>query len=107
MTGAVKTMLKHAGKVASGMLSAALVAGLGIPALGALVFLAVLVLAVTCWVISSGDRTNRVSQILLARRGDASSLTPETAAPSQPASRPRRRVLRAELWVPRRRGAAP
>jgi hypothetical protein len=52
------------------------------PALGALVFLAIAVLAVICWVIASGDRTDRVSQMMLARRGEASFLAPGTAAPS-------------------------
>jgi hypothetical protein len=85
MTDTVMTMLRHAGKMAAVALPAGLVAGLGLPALGALVFLAVLALAVACWVISSGDRTNRVSQILLARRGDAGAL------PTGTTSRPRRR----------------
>jgi len=44
----VKNTLKHAGRTASGMLSAALLARLGMPALAALVFLAVLVLGVRC-----------------------------------------------------------
>jgi len=58
--------------VAAGALSAVvLVAGLGLPALGGLVFLAVLVLGVACWVIGSEDRTDRVSQVLFAWRGNA------------------------------------
>ena len=60
----------------------ALLAELGMPALGALVFLAIVVLAVICWVIASGDRTDRVSQMMLARRGEASFPAPGTAAPS-------------------------
>ena len=40
------------------------------------------VLAVICRVIASGDRTARVSQMMLARRGQASFLAPGTAAPS-------------------------
>jgi hypothetical protein len=87
---AAKTVLKHAGKAAAGVLPTALLAGLGMPALGALVFLAVLVLVVACWVIGSGDRTERVSRILLAGRGDANCLPPVPAGPSLPASRPRR-----------------
>lgn len=83
----MKKALKHAGKVAAGMLPAALLAGLGITALGALVFLAVLVLGVVCWIISSGDRSDRVTRMILARWGDA----PATAAAALPASRRRRR----------------
>jgi hypothetical protein len=63
-------------------LPAALLAELGMSALWALVFLAIVVLAVICWVIASGDRTDRVSQMMLARRGEASFLAPGTAAPS-------------------------
>jgi hypothetical protein len=76
VAGTVKTVARHAA-TAAGVLTTAVMAGLGMPALGALVLLAVLILAVMCWVIASQDRTNRVSQILLARRG--SPLTP--AAP--------------------------
>jgi hypothetical protein len=83
-------VLRRAGKAAVGVLPAALLAGLGLPALGALVFLAVLMLVAACWVIGSGDRTERVSRILLAGRGDASFLPPGPVAPSLPASRPRR-----------------
>jgi hypothetical protein len=42
------------------------VAGLGAPALGALVFLAA---GVACWVFRSDARTDRVSRVLLAWRG--------------------------------------
>lgn len=89
MTGAAKARLKHAAKAAAGVLSAALLAGVGLPALGALVFLAVLVLMVACWVIGSGDRTERVSRILLAGRGDATCLPPVPTALPPPAPRPR------------------
>ena len=81
-------ILKHAGWTAAGALPAALLAELGMPALGALVFLAIVVLAVICWVIASGDRTDRVSRIMLAGRGEASCLAPGTAAPSVPVSGP-------------------
>ena len=72
----LKIVLKHAG----GPVVAALLAGLGLPVLAALVLLAVLVLAAACWVISSADRSDRVTRMILARRGDASCLAP--AAPS-------------------------
>lgn len=79
-TGAVVTrVVKQAGHAAAGVCSAAAVAGLGMPALGAVVFLAVLVIAVACWVINCPDRTDRVSRLLLARRGDSTCLAPGPA----------------------------
>jgi hypothetical protein len=62
-------MARHAA-IARILPLAAAVAALGLPALIALGGLAVLVLTAACWVIASQDRTNRVSQLLLARRGD-------------------------------------
>jgi hypothetical protein len=79
-------MLRRAGRAAAGALPAALVAGLGLPALGAVVFLAACVLAVTCWVIASGERTDRVSQLMLARRGQAGAPATGDAAPPAPVS---------------------
>jgi hypothetical protein len=97
VTDAVTAVLRWAGTVAAGIVPAALVAGLGLPALGGLVFLAILVLGAACWVIGSKDRTDRVSQMLLAWRGNADCLArPGAVSPSIPAARPRRR-----LW-PRR-----
>ena len=85
--------LRHVGKVAAGAVPAALVARLGLLALGGLVFLAVLVLGAACWVIGSGDRTERVSRMLLAWPGIAGCLAPGgKAAPSPPAPRRRRRL---------------
>jgi hypothetical protein len=55
---AAGSVLRRAGRTAAGAIPAALLAGLGLPALGALVFLAVAVLAVTCWVIASRERTD-------------------------------------------------
>ena len=64
-------MARHAAGVAARVLPlAAAVAALGMPAIAALAALAGLALAAACWVIASQDRTNRVSQLLLARRGD-------------------------------------
>ena len=54
---AAVAVLRRAGKVAAGTVPTALVAGLGLPALGALVFLAVLVTGAACWIIGSKDRT--------------------------------------------------
>jgi hypothetical protein len=80
------SVLRRACQTAGGALPAALLAGLGLPALGALVFLVVAVLAVICWVIASRERTDRVSQLMLARRGQANSPAPDGSAPL--ASRP-------------------
>jgi hypothetical protein len=81
-------MLRRAGRMAAGALPAAVLAELGMPALGAVVFLAVVALVVICWVIGSGDRTNRVSQMMLAWRGQAECLTSVTSRPSAPGSGP-------------------
>lgn len=92
--GVVMTVIRHIGKVATGALPAILVAGLGLPALGSLVFMAVLVLAVACWVLSSEDRTARLSRVLLALRGNARCLPRGSAVPTVPsAPRSRRRAL--------------
>jgi hypothetical protein len=87
--GAVTTMPRHAGKVAAGALPAALVAGLGLPALGGLIFLAVLMLGTACWVIGSEDRTARLSRILLAWRATPTAWLP-SAPPRCPHPRPAR-----------------
>jgi hypothetical protein len=87
---AVAEVLRRAGKVAAGAVPVALVARLGLPALAALVFLAVLVTGVACWVFGSDARADRVSRVLLAWRGNASCLTSGSAAtPDSPARRPR------------------
>ncbi len=65
------------------MVPAAAVAVLGMPALGLVVLLAVLVLAVVCWVIASQNRTNRLSQILLALRGTPAAQTPAVVSPTK------------------------
>ena len=83
-------VLRRAGKVAAGAVPTAVVAGLGLPALGSLLFLAVLVLGVICWVIGSRDRTERVSRVLLAWRGNPGCLSPGGEAPSPVVPRPRR-----------------
>jgi hypothetical protein len=82
--GAVVNVLRRAGKVAAGGLPAALVTGLGLPALGALVLLFVAMLGVACWVIGSEDRTARASRVLLAWRGNASCLAPGRGASPSP-----------------------
>jgi hypothetical protein len=84
----VKSGLKRASRAAAGMLPAALLVRLGMPALAALVFLAILVLGAICWIISDPDRSDRVNRMLLARRGDARCLVPDPSASALPASRP-------------------
>jgi hypothetical protein len=87
----VRAVVKRAGQAAAGALPAALLARLGLPALAALVLFGVLVLAVTCWILNSANRSGRVARIMLARQGNASSLTPEPATRPVPTSPPRRR----------------
>jgi hypothetical protein len=69
-------MLRRTSKAAAPIIPAALLAGLGLPALGALIFLAILVLVTACWVIDDADRTEQVCRILLAGRGDTNCLPP-------------------------------
>jgi hypothetical protein len=73
---------KRIARTAAGAIPVAAALRLGMPAFGALVLLAVLILAVACWVIGSQARTDRVSQLLLARRG--------TITPPSPAALPAR-----------------
>lgn len=87
----MKSTLKYASRTAAGMLSAALLAGLGLPLLAAAFALAVLVLGVTCWIINSGDRSDRVTRMIFARSGDASCLAPASPAAPAPVSSRRRR----------------
>ena len=84
----MKNALKHAGRALCVVLPTGLLAQLGMPALAALVFLAVLVLGVTCWIIGNGDRSDRVTRMIFARQGDARCLVPDPSAASLPASQP-------------------
>jgi hypothetical protein len=86
----VMSVLRGVGKVIAGAVPAALVARLGLPALGALVFLVVLAVWAACWVFCSDVRTERVSRVLLAWRGNASCLPPVGPATPEPAPRPGR-----------------
>jgi hypothetical protein len=61
--------VRRAGRAAAGLLPAAALARLGVPALAAVVFLAVLALGAACWVIANGDRSDRVTRMIYARRG--------------------------------------
>lgn len=75
-------MLRRAARPAAGVLPAALAATLSRPALAALVFLALVVLTVTCWVIANGERTARVSQLLLAWRGNTAGPARDDTVPA-------------------------
>ena len=87
-------VLRRAGRVATEVVPAALVARLGLPALGTLVLLAVLGVWAACWVLLSDARAERVSRVLLAWRGNTDCLTRDCAvSPPAPAARPRRRLL--------------
>lgn len=89
----MKTTLKHAGRAAGGTFSLAALTQLSMPALTAVGVLAVLMLGVICWIISSEERSDRASRLMLARRGDAkcleTSVTPPS--PSPPRARARRK----------------
>lgn len=63
------------------MAPAALVAGLGLPALDSLIFLSVLVLSVACWVIGSQDRTDRGRRRPAVRPGAATAPLAQAATP--------------------------
>lgn len=86
---AIMEVLRRAGKVAARAVPAALVTELGLPALGVLVFLAVLMTGVACWVIGSADRTDRASRVLLAWRGDSSCLATGAVDALRPPARQR------------------
>jgi hypothetical protein len=101
VAGAVKIMLKHTGKAVAATVPATQLVRLGLPALAAVFALAVLVLALACWVINSDDRTKRVTQIILARAGDASVLAPGRA------TQPLAPQLRRRLWRRHRPATGP
>jgi hypothetical protein len=94
MKTALTRAVKHGSRTVAGMVPVAVLLRLGMPALAALVFLAVLMVGVTCWIISSDARTGRVNRMMLARQGDARCLETGAAAAFSPTSRPRRRTTR-------------
>jgi hypothetical protein len=100
----VKNALNHVVRVLAGLLPASVLAHLGLPAFAAAVFLAVLVLWMIRWVISSGERSERVIRIILARHGSSQSLAARSSAPSALASRSQRSAQRrpARKHVPRK-----
>ena len=78
--------LKKVGAVGLGAVSVAQLARLGLPTVVAFFALALLVLAVICWILTSEERCERVSRMLLAVRGNSSALT-ATPNPPEPAER--------------------
>lgn len=91
MISAMTVMLSRAGKIMAKTVPVALIAGIGLPALGALLFLAVLATGMACWVLGNDARAERVSRVLLAWRGNPGSLRADSpAASALPAPRPRR-----------------
>jgi hypothetical protein len=79
----VTAVLTRTGRAAAGMTLAALVARVGLPALGALVFLAVLAAGVGCWVVGDDARAVRVSRVLLAWRGNPGCLNADIGVAAQ------------------------
>jgi hypothetical protein len=80
--------LKRAGRIVAGTLPAltfALAARMSLPALAALVFVTVLVLGTTSWVIGSDARSQRAARIIIARRDDTGRFEDESAATSSAA----------------------
>ena len=57
---------------------------LGIPAVVSVAGLAVLMLAAACWVLGSGDRSDRLARIILGIRGNARCLDRTDADTSPP-----------------------
>ena len=90
-------MLRRTSKAAAPTIPAALLAGLGLPALGALIFLAILVIVTVCWVIDDADRTEQVCRILLAGRGDTNCL-PLPGAAGRLVVPPRSQPHRWPMW---------
>jgi hypothetical protein len=72
----VTGVVRYAGRAAAPVSVLALLAGLGLPAVAAAAVLAVLVLAAVCWVLASGERSDRTARIILGLRGDARCLYP-------------------------------
>ena len=85
----MKNTLKHAGRAATGTFSVAALTQLSMPALAVVGLLVMLVLGVICWIISSDERSARVSRMMLARRGDAKCLETSASHPPPPKARAR------------------
>jgi hypothetical protein len=68
----------------AGVLSAGLLARLGPPALAAVVVLGILLLVVICWIISNGDRSDRMARMMLALQGKPAAWLPDPLSPAFP-----------------------
>lgn len=73
------TVLHVTGRLAAAALPAAQLARLGLPALFATCGLAVLVLAMVCWMLGSDARCERAAKVLTAWRGAPTPLAPTPA----------------------------
>jgi hypothetical protein len=80
----MKILLRNGGRTAASTATAWVAAGLGLPALVAVMFLAVLVLGIACWIISDGERSDRVTRMIFARRGDIRCLDKDQHGSDQP-----------------------
>jgi hypothetical protein len=80
----MKSALKHASWVVAGLLPAALATRADWAMTASAVFLAVLGLAVFCWIIASADRSARLTRMILARRADARCLEPDNTSSTSP-----------------------
>jgi hypothetical protein len=72
--GRRRAVFRYVARTATGTALVTLLADFGMPALGALVSLVIMALAVTCWILASPDRSERICRMLLAGRGDPRSL---------------------------------
>lgn len=75
--GRRRAVFRYVARTATGTVLVTLLADFGMPALGALVSLVIMALAVTCWILASPDRSERICRMLLAGRGDPRCLASE------------------------------
>lgn len=72
----MRNLLRNLSRAAGVVAAAGAAVRIGVPMLAGVMFLALLVLGIACWVISSGDRSDRVTRMIYARRGDVRCLEP-------------------------------
>jgi hypothetical protein len=70
----VTGLLRQAGRTV-GLVIAWIAARVNTPLLVVVVVAVVIVVGLVCWVLSDGERSDRVAQIIVAWRGDARCLT--------------------------------
>lgn len=83
----MKGTLGHAAQTGAGVLSAAMLARVGVPALVMLTGFAVFALVLICWILSSADRSERVARIMRAWRGNSRCLAMAPTLVTRPESR--------------------